>query len=642
MRGPDDIVERIRDAVSIVDIVGQHVRLRKRGRNYLGLCPFHSEKTPSFNVLEDKGIFKCFGCGEGGDVFSFLMKIEGLTFPETLERLAKHVGIEYTPMAQKPAGEQDRTESLSNACREYAAFCYRSLRSEAGVVAMKYLKDRRFSDEALHRFGIGYSPEGAASFLQAHEHSKSSLKIYEEAGIITKGNSGEYDRFHGRVIFPIYSPVGKLIGFGGRVLPSDSVKSMAKYVNSPETAIYHKSHVLYGLYQAKDAIRKQDFALLVEGYADVVALAQAGFTNVVAASGTSLTTDQLNLLRRYTKKIVLLFDADQAGRNAAERGIDLALAADFDVSTVVLPGDHDPDSFIREKGAQAFAEELERRTSFVETKAKLLKDTGAFDTPEGSARAVRSIVETIAKVNDPIKREFFVRRIAEKFRLLETTLLSELTKIRKGDEVRENRLKMREEQQRQAYDDIPLPPEPPSDPLDAFVMHVAPSVPPTNAELTLLRAFLENTELAYKSAIEVDFDFALIEHPIVQSVILMCTREFEETAASPSVAHLLEDFEDDELARTMIVDAAAHQIHISDEWVDAAPTEFESREQIRLAVHQSAALIMRRALERELATIRERLREPLTEEDTMKLMQDSMEVSRRLEDLRGVQARFHL
>jgi DNA primase len=443
-------------------------------------------------------------------------------------------------------------------------------------------------------------------------------------------------------MFPIYSPTGKIIGFGGRIMPSELAKSMAKYVNSPETSLYRKSHVLYGLFQAKDAIRKQDFALMVEGYADVIALSQAGFTNVVAASGTSLTSDQLNLLRRYTKKIVLLFDADQAGRNAAERGIDLALAADFDVNTVVLPGDHDPDSFLREKGAAAFTEELDRKSSFVETKARLLKDSGAFDSPESSARAVRSIVETIAKVSDPIKREFFVRRIAEKFRLLETTLLGELNKIRKGDEVRENRLRIREEQQQHVHDEIPLPPEPVGDPFDEFVMHVAPSTPPTNAELTLLRAFLENTGLAYKSAIEVDFDFTLVEHPIVQSVLMMCTREFEEAGESPSIAHLLEDFEDDEIARTMIVDAAAHRVQISDEWVDAAPTEFELHEQIRLAVHQSSAMIMRRALERELAVIRDRLKEPLAEEDTMKLMQESMEVSRRLEDLRGVQARFHL
>ncbi|HYM35518.1 MAG TPA: DNA primase, partial [Steroidobacteraceae bacterium] len=360
--------------MSIVDVVSAHVRLRKRGRNYIGLCPFHTEKTPSFNVLEDKGIFKCFGCGEGGDVFTFVMKLEGLTFPETLEKLAAQAGIEYKPKEHRTDGDQDKSEALSNACRDYAGFCYRALRAEAGKPAMQYLRERRFSDEILKNFGVGYAPEGKDSFITGGERTTRTLGLYEEAGILIKSNNGEYfDRFHGRVIFPIYSPTGKIIGFGGRVMPSSSGTQLAKYVNSPETSLYHKSHVLYGLFQAKDAIRKQDFAILVEGYADVLALSQAGFTNVVAASGTSLTTDQLNLLRRYTKQIVLLFDADTAGKNAAFRGIDLALAADFDVSMIVLPAGEDPDSFIRTKGAAAFAEELGRRTSFIETKARLLR-----------------------------------------------------------------------------------------------------------------------------------------------------------------------------------------------------------------------------------------------------------------------------
>jgi DNA primase len=633
LRAPDDIVERIRDAVSIVDVVGAHVRLRKRGRNYIGLCPFHTEKTPSFNVLDDKGIYKCFGCGEGGDVFSFVMKLESLTFPEALEKLAAQAGIEYHPKERRPDGEQDKSEALTNACRDYAAFCYKAIRGPAGLSAMEYLKERRFTDETLKRFGVGYAPEGKDSFIATSERSARSLTLYEEAGILIKNNNGEhFDRFHGRVIFPIYSPTGKIIGFGGRIMPNASGQQLAKYVNSPETLLYHKSHILYGLFQAKDAIRKQDYAILVEGYADVLALSQAGFTNVVAASGTSLTTDQLNLLRRYTKQIVLLFDADTAGKNAALRGIELALAADFDVSTVVLPGDDDPDSFIRTKGAAAFAEELERRTSFVETKARLLRESGSFETPEGSARAVRSIVETIAKVSDPIKREFFVRKIAEKFRLMESTLLAELKKIRGSDETRERRLAEREKSIT-----LSRQPEPPPE----HVLTSAPLAPPNGAELTLLRSFLENTELAYQSAIEMDFDFGLIEHPAVQEIIRKSITEFESSGASPAISVLLEDFEDDEATRSLIVDAAARRIHISEEWVDAAPTELEIREQIRLAVHQSAAIISKKTLEQHLTTIRERLREPLAEEDAMTLLSESMEVSKRLEDLRAVQARMN-
>ncbi|MEP7236179.1 MAG: DNA primase, partial [Ignavibacteriota bacterium] len=374
MRTSDDIVERVRNATSIVDVVSEHVRLRKRGRNHIGLCPFHTEKTPSFNVLEDKGIYKCFGCGEGGDVFSFVMKIEGLNFPETLTKLAKNAGIDYQPQQRNSdQNPTDRAEPLLGACHEFAAFCYRALRNDGNFHAMKYLLDRDFSEEILKKFGVGFAPEGSSSFLHSQEISEGTLPIFEQAGIISRGDGGDYyDRFRHRVIFPIMNQTGRIIAFGGRILPGAS-KELAKYVNSPETPIYHKSQVLYGLFQAKDSIRKKDYAIMVEGYADVLALSQAGFENVIAAAGTSLTTDQLNLLRRYTKTIVLLFDADLAGKNAMLRGIELALAAGFDVSSIILPAGEDPDSILRTEGPEGFERRLEQRTSFIETKAKLLK-----------------------------------------------------------------------------------------------------------------------------------------------------------------------------------------------------------------------------------------------------------------------------
>lgn len=640
MRNADDIVERVRSAVSIVDVVGAHVRLRKRGRNYLGLCPFHSEKTPSFNVLDDKGIYKCFGCGEGGDVFSFLMKIEGLTFPETLERLAKQAGIEYSP-SDRPVNkdQQDQTEALSNACRDYAAHCYRALRSEAGTVAYNYLRERRFNDETLKRFGVGYAPDGAASFLSSSQRSASSLQLFEQAGIISRGNSSDYyDRFHGRIIFPITSATGKIIGFGGRVLPTNAPATgsqLAKYVNSPETALYHKSQVLYGLFQAKDAIRKKDFAILVEGYADVIALSQAGFENVVAASGTSLTTEQLNVLRRFTKQIVLLFDADTAGKNASLRGIELALVADFDITTVALPGNEDPDSYIRANGAEAFAEQLERRTSFVESKTRLLKEAGEFDTPEKSARAIRSIVTTIAKVSDPIKREFYVKRIAEKFRLMESTLLTELKKIHTSEQAAERRISDREERIMTSH------PTPPPDEGE-MLSYSLPSAPPSPAEKMLVRSFIEDTETAYRASIEMDFDFALLENELVKSIIQVAISKFEEFGTPLNASELLSQFEDDGVAKNLIIDCAAGAIHISGEWVDAELSLDEIRAEVRLSAHQSCAIISRESLEKQLIQLRIKLNGDIGEDELHSLLEESTLIGKKLEDIRGVQSRFHL
>ncbi len=642
MRNADDIVERVRSAVSIVDVVGAHVRLRKRGRNYLGLCPFHTEKSPSFTVFDDKGIFKCFGCGAGGNVFTFLMKIEGIRFPEALEQLAKQAGIEYSP-SDRPVNkeQQDQTEALSNACRDYAAHCYRALRSEAGTIAYQYLRERRFNDETLKRFGVGYAPDGAASFLSSTQRPASSLQLFEQAGIISRGNSGDhYDRFHGRIIFPITSATGKIIGFGGRVLPTNTPATgsqLAKYVNSPETALYHKSQVLYGLFQAKDAIRKKDFAILVEGYADVIALSQAGFENVVAASGTSLTTEQLNVLRRFTKQIVLLFDADTAGKNASLRGIELALVADFDITTVALPGNEDPDSYIRANGKEAFAEQLEKRTSFVESKTRLLKESGEFDTPERSAKAIRSIVTTIAKVSDPIKREFFVRRIAERFRLLESTLLTELKNIIQKDEAAEKRITSREERQ--------LAPEPPpisGNEYDHFEMSAHNSGPPTPAERMLLRTFVENTETAYRACIEMDFDFALLEHEITKSIIQVSINKFEEFGTPLNVLELLTEFDDDPNSKDLIIGCVSDVIHISDEWVDAELSHDEIREEVRLSAHQSCAMISKESLEKQLIQLRIKLNGDIGEDDLHSLLEESMLIGKKLEDIRGVQSRFHL
>jgi len=628
VRTSDDIVERVRNATSIVDVVSEHVRLRKRGKNHLGLCPFHTEKTPSFNVVEDKGIYKCFGCGEAGDVFSFVMKIEGLTFPEALAKLAKNAGIDYV-RSERSAEHQaeDKTEPLLNACHEFAAFCYRALRNDHNIQAMKYLLDRDFTEEILKKFGVGFAPDGHASFLHSQEISQKTLSIYEQAGIISRGENGEYyDRFRNRIIFPIMNQTGRIIAFGGRILPGAN-KELAKYVNSPETPIYHKSHILYGLFQAKDAIRKKDYAIMVEGYADVLAVSQGGFENVIASAGTSLTTDQLNLLRRYTKTIVLLFDADLAGKNAILRGIELALAADFDVSCIVLPAGEDPDSYLRKEGAEGFERQLEQRASFIETKARLLKEQGLFNSPEGSARAVRSLVETIAKVPDTIKQEFYIRRIAEKFQLMESTLLTELRKMT-GRERREVIRKKVES------NSTPGNSAQPEEQYTSYTSHPVPS----HAEEILLHSFLENTGVAYKAVIELDFDISLIENEYVKSILITCIRSYEENGEAPTVAILLESFRDDEALRKLIIDTSVGGEKISEEW-EAQMTSGDIEERLAQSARQSAAAIMTQALEKKLGKLQQKIRQLTDETEISTVMEDILATAQQVKELKTLKVR---
>ncbi len=625
MRTSEDIVERVRDATSIVDVVSEHVRLRKRGRNYLGLCPFHSEKTPSFNVLEDKGIFKCFGCGAAGDVYTFLMKLEGLTFPEAIEKLAGKAGIEYDKTQQRGNSEaEDRNEVLYNTCRDFAAFCYRSLRADVGDEAWQYLKSRGFGEEILKKFGVGYAPDGANSYLRSLEERNIQPGAAEQVGIVATGeNGGKYDRFRARIIFPIFTPTGRIIAFGGRIMPNNpSADKVGKYINSPETQFYHKSQVLYGLFQAKDAIRKLDYALMVEGYADVVALSQAGFENSIAASGTSLTNEQLNLLRRYTRNIVLLFDADLAGKNAALRGIELALSAGFDVNTIVLPQGEDPDSFIKKEGIEAFQRQLDGRVSFVETKGRLLREQGLFDTPEGSSRAVRSLVETIAKVPDSIKQEFFIRRVAERFKLQETTLLAELQKVTKRGE-REYVKKEIDRQINQPAMHDPFSSEPPM--MDAL--------PPTEPEIVLLKSFLDDTNTAYRAAIEMDFDYSLIENFHVSSLISYCIGKFEDRGENINAAEMIEAYREDASMVSLITDTLTDKEKLSEEW--EIPVD-DPVLKIRMSVRHAASLITRQTLERKREKLYSRVAEISDSDELDRTMALALDYAQKIEQLKDI------
>lgn len=411
---PEEIVEQVHAATDIVEVVGDYVRMKRKGSNYFGLCPFHNEKTPSFSVNPSLGIFKCFGCGEGGNVFQFISKIEHISYPEAVRMLAERAGIPI-PDRDTPAERFGEVESIQNALRFAARFYYTQLtREQAGQVGLRYFKERGFSANTIKKFGLGYAPEGWDRLMTAAAEHHISPEVLEKAGLVIRRKEGDgyYDRFRGRVIFPIFSHVGKVLGFGARIL--HPAEDQPKYINSPETLVYNKSRVLYGLYQAKHAIRKYEEAILVEGYTDVISLHQAGIEHVVASSGTALTVEQLKLLGRYAKRVVMLYDADSAGASAAIRGIDLALTQGLAVYAVALPPGQDPDSFVREQGAEAVLAYLNaNRQDFVSFKYQQAARDGAFDTPEGRAAAMRSVVESISRVPDPLMQETFMRRAGE-------------------------------------------------------------------------------------------------------------------------------------------------------------------------------------------------------------------------------------
>ena len=410
---PEEKIDEIRSVADLVDVVGDYVRLKRRGSNFVGLCPFHDEKTPSFNVNPERAIYKCFGCGEGGNVFQFVMAMERIGFPEAVRLLAERTGVEL-PEEKKPEQSTER-EAIFHALRFAARYFYRLLtQEEAGSPGLDYFRERGFSNEIIKKFGLGYATDAWDGLMQAATKKQINIETLEKAGLIIprREKKGYYDRYRGRIIFPIWSHVGKVLGFGGRILkPAENIP---KYINSPETAVYHKSRVLYGLHQSKQAIRKQQEALLVEGYTDVLSLYQHGIENIVATSGTALTPEQIKLLMRYTRQAVLVFDADSAGAGAAIRGIDLMLEQGMTVYGLSLPEGEDPDSFLREKGASGFQDFLAKeRKDFIAFKYGLAKKTGQLDTPEGQAEAMMGIVSSIHFIKDPLLQESYIRRASD-------------------------------------------------------------------------------------------------------------------------------------------------------------------------------------------------------------------------------------
>lgn len=428
-----ETIDKVMDTARIDEVVGDFVDLKKRGSSLIGLCPFHGEKTPSFHVSVSKGIYKCFGCGVGGDALKFVMELEKFSYPEAIRFLAAkyNIEVEETERTSEQIAVQDKRESLY-VVNQWAKNYFKQVlwnSPDGRSIGLSYFKERGYREDIIEKFELGYSPDQWTSLVDAAVSEGYDLDHLSEVGLTVKReDKSHYDRFRGRVLFPIHSLTGRILGFGGRTLKTE--KSVPKYVNSPESEIYNKSEVLYGLHFARRDITNLDTAYLVEGYADVLSMHQAGVENVIASSGTSLTKGQIRMISRYTQNIVLLFDGDAAGIKAALRGTDLLLEEGMNVKVLLFPEGDDPDLYIKKHGSVQFKKFLDSNAEdFIYFKTKVLLEESGED-PVRKAGVIREIVSSIALIPDQIKSSLFIRQCSTLLDMEERILLTELNKLK--------------------------------------------------------------------------------------------------------------------------------------------------------------------------------------------------------------------
>lgn len=425
-------IQQILDAAEIADVVGEFVTLKRRGTSLIGLCPFHNEKTPSFNVSQSRGIYKCFGCGKGGSSVNFIMEHEHLSYTEALKWLAKKYNIEIREKEESPEDVKERNDRESQLIvSEFAQKFFEGQLWDTNpgrLIGISYLRQRGMRDDIIRKFGIGYCPEGKDTFTNAALKQGFKMEYLEKTGLTVKREDWIRDKFAGRVMFPIHGVSGRVIGFGGRTLSQD--KTIPKYLNSTESDIYHKSRVLYGISQAKRSIIQQDKCYLVEGYTDVTSLHQSGIENVVASSGTSLTIDQIRLIRRFTNNVTIIYDGDQAGIKASVRGIDMVLEEGINVKVLPLPEGEDPDSFSRSMSAsQLMGYIKENETDFIKFKTKLLL-VGVEKDPLSRAKLITDIVGSISVIPDEIIRSEYLKECSRLLDVREAVLYNEIRKLK--------------------------------------------------------------------------------------------------------------------------------------------------------------------------------------------------------------------
>ncbi|MFC2118790.1 DNA primase [Bacteroidota bacterium] len=426
-------IQKILDTAEIQDVISDFISLKKRGVNYIGLCPFHNEKTPSFTVSPAKGIFKCFGCGKGGNSVNFIMEHEQQSYPEALKFLAKKYNIEIvekelTPEDVKKQNEKDSLFIVNTYAQKYFSDILHK-HEQGRAIALSYFREREFRDDIIEKFGLGYCLDEKDAFTQSAQKNSYKLDYLVKTGLTYKRDNYTADRFRGRIIFPIFGLSGKVVAFGGRTMKSD-LKG-AKYVNSPESEIYHKSYVLYGLYQAKNEIIKNNKCYIVEGYTDVISVYQSGIKNIVASSGTALSVEQIRLIKRFTKNITIIFDGDEAGIKASIRGIDLILEEGLNVKVISLPDGEDPDSYSKKLGGEEFEKFLKKNEKdFISFKIHLLLEETKND-PVKKSMLIRNIVSSISVIPDTITRSVYIKECSKLMDVREQVLYSETNKTRR-------------------------------------------------------------------------------------------------------------------------------------------------------------------------------------------------------------------
>jgi DNA primase len=575
---PDDQVEEVRARADIVDVVGEHVALKKAGREYKANCPFHEERTPSFYVVPDKGFYKCFGCGKSGDVFSFIMERMGLDFVEAVKHVAGRSGVEV-----RETNRQREEDDPNRPLYELNAFAQDWFRKnlidpEIGEAAQKYLAGRGITPEVAERFGLGWAPDEWRALRDAAAKHGLDEELMVEAGLIGRSDKAPepYDRFRGRVIFPIEGLSGRVVAFGGRILESDH-KDAPKYLNSPESPIYHKGQTLYGLSWSRNAIRREECALVVEGYMDAVSLAAHGFENVVAPLGTALTPEQAKLLGRYAKRIILLFDSDRAGLKATFRAGDVLLEAGLHPAVVTLPPGEDPDTVVRNQGDEALQGHLDDAVDVLDRKLQILDEKDYFASIERTREAVDRLLPTIRAAADPALRDIYVAKVADRTGVRRETLEAELNRPQSG------------------YSRASTPAPAPTPRANA------PRVPKLGAQRTLLLLMTKNADFVERAGERLGAeDFvdsyyraifeALLDEPELRapptSMDPVAAQRLQELLADPEeIAHAIRVF--DEAVARIRVASLDRQSQEMDRQIEQAAGEDEKRtlieEKIRLS-----------------------------------------------------------
>ncbi|MCS3265279.1 DNA primase [Bacteroides fragilis] len=545
-------IDRILDAAQIVEVVSDFVTLRKRGVNYVGLCPFHNEKTPSFSVSPSKGLCKCFSCGKGGNAVHFIMEHEQMSYPEALRYLAKKYNIEIKEreLTNEEKEVQSNRESMfivNNFARDYFQNILKN-HVDGRSIGLAYFRQRGFRDDIIDKFQLGFSTEGRDALAQEALRKGFKQEFLVKTGLCYETDDHKLrDRFWGRVMFPVHTLSGKVVAFGGRVLSTEN-KKLAKYVNSPESEIYHKSNELYGIYFAKQAIVKQDRCFLVEGYTDVISMHQSGVENVVASSGTSLTPGQIRLIHRFTNNITVLYDGDMAGIKASIRGIDMLLEEGMNIKVCLLPDGDDPDSFARKHNATEFQNFIqEHETDFIRFKAQLLMEDAGKD-PMKRAELINDIVRSIAVIPEAIVRDVYIKECGQLLRIEDKLLVSEVAKRRELQAEKGNKPI--------ASNNAPTP-QPGEMP---------PPFPPEEMEADTYQSFIPQEGKEGQ-------EFYKYERPIIQMIVrygekVMCNLTDEEGNEVPVtvVEYVINDLKEDELAfhnplHRRILSEASEHIH---------------------------------------------------------------------------------